>query len=110
MPQSVWHCRLMRSREMNWLRTNQGIQSHFSTKWPRYKIVAEDFRNFYSTKPDVIYDELIREMEQYLKDYDFELGMTSFCNERGLNIDNVRNILARLLLTWPDLSDYPRDV
>lgn len=110
MPQTVWHCRLMRQREMDWLRTNQGIQNHFSTKWPRYEIIAIDFRNFYSKKAEVIYDELIREMEQSLKDYDFELGITSFCKTRGLDIDNVRNILARLLLTWPDLSDYPRKV
>ncbi len=110
MPRSVWPCRLLRQREMNWLRTNQGIQSHFSAKWPQYRIIAGDFRTFYSKKAEVIYDELIMQMEQDLIDYDFILGLTSFCEATGLDIANVRNILARLLLSWPDLSDYPKKV
>lgn len=103
-------CRLIRKREMEWLKANSGMQSHFEDKWPLYKAIAKETHEFYADKDNAVYDDMISDIEGDLRTYDFQLRLEAFCNAQGLNINTIRNIMARLLLSWPDLSEYPQEI
>lgn len=84
------------------------MQNHLKAKWHEYQHLYSTVSKMYADKTDIIYFDIVEAMDKKLKEYDFLIQLSSFCDKYGLAVDTIRNLLARLLVSLPEGASYPR--